>query len=285
MVGAMLDHCRALGWKRSLGFGAGLGDWARRLGVRREVARDNLRGAFPERGEAEREEILREHYREVGRVAAEYARLAELVLAPPGEAIAEVQGLEHLEAARREGRGLILLSGHFGNFELWAAHLGRFYPMDFVVRELRNPGVEALIDRERAATGVGRIHTDMGMRRVYESLRANRCVPMLGDQDARRHGVFVDFLGRKASTTLGPARIALATGAPLMMVFIVRRPDGRHVITIEPRLEAGDRHDPGAALRLTRLHVARLEHWVRARPAAWFWLHRRWKTRPPEAAA
>jgi len=159
--------------------------------------------------------------------------------------------------------------------------LGRHHPVDFVVRPLSNPGVEALLADARAAAGVGQISAAVGTRRVYQALRENRWVAMLGDQDARQHGVFVPFFGRLASTALGPARFALATGAPILMGFDRRGPDGRHELEVEPPLDPGDPAAPGAAERLTALHVARLELWVRARPESWFWLHRRWKTAPP----
>lgn len=280
---------RALPWRASLRAGAGLGDAARVLGIRRRVAEENLARAFPERSAAERAAILRAHYREVGRVVAEYARLGELARAPAGEVVAETRGLEHLEGALAGGRGAILVSGHVGNIELYGAFLSRRHPVDFVVRPLSNPWVEALLSRQRAAAGVGQISAAIGTRRVYQALRENRWVAMLADQDARRHGVFVPFLGTPASTVLGPARIALATGAPIVTGFGFRRRDGRHEIEIGPPLTddlaAGDPAAPGAAERLTALHVARLERWVRERPESWFWLHRRWKTAPPDPAA
>ena len=282
---ALMAGARTLPWHASVGAGAALGELIAALGVRRRVAVENLARALPERSEAERAAILRATYRELGRVGVEYLRLAELARAPAGKVVARISGLEHLERARVAGRGAILLSGHVGNAELLGAVLGQQHAVDFVVRPLSNPGVEALLARERAAAGVGQISASIGTRQVYRALRENHWVAMLGDQDARQHGVFVPFFGRPASTALGPARFALATGAPIIMGFDVRRPDGRHELEIEPPLEAGDPASPGAAERLTALHVARLERWVRERPESWFWLHRRWKTAPPGAPA
>jgi KDO2-lipid IV(A) lauroyltransferase len=283
LVRALGAGARALPWRASLGAGAALGDAARRIGIRRRVAEDNLARAFPGRAPAERAAILRAHYRELGRIALEYPRLAELVRAPRGEVVAEVRGAEHLERARAGGRGAVLLSGHFGNVELMGAALGRLHPVDFLVRPLSNPGVEAWIAAQRARAGVGSVSADTGTRAAYRALRDNRWVAMLADQDARRHGVFVPFLGRPASTALGPARIALATGAAIIMGFCWRGADGRHTIEVDPALDPGDPRDPRAAERLTALHVARLEQRVRERPECWFWLHRRWKTAPPAA--
>ncbi len=150
-----------------------------------------------------------------------------------------------------------------------------------MVRPLGNPGVEALVARQRAAAGVGRIATDAPVRAIYGTLRANRWVAMLADQDARRQGVFVPFLGRPASTAAGPARIALGTGASIVMGFIRREEDGRHRIEVEPALEIDDPRAPDAMLRLTALRTSRLERQVRAHPENWLWLHRRWRTAQP----
>ena len=275
---------RALPWHASLRAGAALGTCARRLGLRARVARDNLTRAFPDLDPAARAEILARHYRELGRIVAEYTRLGPLVRAPEGEVLAAARGLEHLDRALAGRRGAILLSGHFGNIELLGAWLGRRNPVSFVVRPLSNPGVERWITRCRGEAGVATIPAGAGVRRVYQELRANRWVAMLADQDARRQGVFVPFMGHPASTAIGPARLALATGAPIVMGFDTRRDDGRHEIDVEPALEVEDPRAPDAAERLTALHVAMLERWVRRCPEMWFWLHRRWKTAPRDPA-
>ncbi|HVP15717.1 MAG TPA: hypothetical protein VMS88_09250, partial [Terriglobales bacterium] len=258
--------------------GAALGDTARRLGIRRRVAEANLALAFPERSAAERDAVLRAHYRELGRVAAEYGHLARLARAPLGEAIVSFRGQEHAESIR--GRGAVIMSGHFSNFELLGAWLTRMNPVDFVVQPLSNAGVEALIARRRAAAGVGCIRTSEGMRRIYDALRAGRWVAFLADQDARRRGLFVPFFGRPASTPAGPARCALRLGVPIVMGFLARREDGRFDLDVVPPLRVEDPAAPDALWRLTALHTSVLEERIRARPDLWFWLHRRWKTRP-----
>lgn len=269
---------RALPWPGGAGAGAALGSLVGALGIRRRVAEANLALAFPDRPPAERAAILAEHYREVGRIAAEYARLPELARGRD-DAIAEARGLEHLEALR--GRGVLLLTGHFGNFELLGAHLSRLNPVDFVVKPLSNPRVEALVADLRGRAGVGVIPLGGSLKNVFRSLRAGRWVALLADQDARRHGVFVPFFGRLASTPEGPARLALQTGAPIVFGTIRRRPDGRHRIDVDPPHAPGGPADEAGVVALTAWHAARLEREVRAAPEHWFWLHRRWKTPPP----
>lgn len=282
LVNGLATGITAMSWSRSLGLGSLLGDVAWSIGLRRRVAEANLVLAFPHLPVEERARILVSHYRELGRVACEYPRMGELVRAPASAVVAELEGFEHLESARTAGRGAILMTGHFGNFELLGAWLGRMHPVSFVVKPLSNPRVERLITGWRRAAGVDLIPLGTGVRRVFEALKENRWVAMLADQDARQNGVFVPFLGRAASTPAGPAEISLRTGAPIVMGFVVRRHDGRHTLTLTPPLEPPTAAGPEAVRQLTAAHTAVLEHWVRRHPEMWFWLHRRWKTRPPE---
>ena len=280
LVRGALAGLGALSWPRARALGERLGRGALALGIRRSVARANLALAFPAWSAEERERVLRAHYAELGRVAAEYAQLGRLARAPLGEVVVEIRGVEHAEALR--GRGAILMSGHYSNVELAGACIGRFNPTDFLVRPLSNPGVERMIAARRAAAGVGRISTADGARAVYDALAAGRWVAFLADQDARRRGIFVPFRGVPASTPVGAARIALRSGVPILMGFVTRRDDGRFDLEIEPPLWPEEPGAPDAVRRLTERHVAALERRVRARPELWFWLHRRWKTRPPE---
>jgi KDO2-lipid IV(A) lauroyltransferase len=268
-------------WPDVLRTGALLGSAAGRLGVRRKVAEGNLAIAFPERDPAERDAILAEHYRELGRVACEYPRMPALAKAEDDSVVAAIRGREHLEAARAAGRGAILLTGHFGNFELMGARLARLHPVDFVVKPLGNPRMEVVVDDLRHRAGVGVIKLGAGVRQVFEALRANRWVAMVGDQDARRHGVFVPFFGRPTSTAVGPAAIAIRTGAPIIMGFVTRRPDGRHELDLMAPLPSPSLATADPVRELTARHTAELEIWIRRHPAMWFWLHRRWKTPAP----
>lgn len=270
----------ALPWQRAIGVGAQLGRTLHRAGLRVRVARENLAIAFPALGDGERERILALHYAELGRVAAEYPHLARLVRAPRDQVFASFEGERHLHEAAARGRGVILLTGHFGNFELFGASLGRIHPVDFVFRPPSNPGAGRWLLSIREAAGVGQLTTSGGIKRVFQALRQGRWVALLGDQDARSEGVFVPFLGRAASTPAGPARIALATGAPIVFGSVSRAPDGRHRARIEaPIVPEGDPRDDEAIRALTLRHTRLLERAVLEHPEAWFWLHRRWKTK------
>ena len=269
-----------LPWQRALGLGAALGNGVRLLGVRARVARANLELAFPERTAAEREEILRAHYREVGRIAIEYGRLPELARRPGDEVFASLRGEEHARAL--VGRGTVMVSGHFGNLELFASFMARFNPVDLLVKPQNNPLVHEMIVRLRSRCGVGVIPTAGGVKQVFKAIRAGRWVAMAADQDARRHGVFVPFFGRLASTPEGPARISLQTQAPILFGLAHRRPDGRHEGVFEAPREASGPPTDENVREVVAWYTQRLEAAVRERPEQWFWLHRRWKTAPPE---
>ena len=269
----------------ALACGADLGSLVASLGVRRRVARANLALAFADRDAAWRERLLAEHYRELGRIVADYARLPRLVRAPRAELFARWSGEEHAHAARARGNGVIFLTGHFGNFELYGAAMGKVMPMSALVKPLSNPGADAWVRRMRTACGVQLLPTGAGVRGVVRLLRAGGSVAMLGDQDARRDGVFVPFFGRLASTPVGPAWLSLATGAPIVFGTCLREPDGRYAAELLPPLMPEGRPDDPEAIRaLTARHTEMLEQAVRRRPESWFWLHKRWKTAAPAAA-
>ena len=274
---------RALPMGAVLILGARLGDLARLLGIRREVARANLALAFPERTVGEREQILVDHYRDLGMMLCEVSRGRGVTHAPDGAVIAAARGLEHLDPPLRAGRGAILLTGHYGNYGLLAGWLGRRNPVDLLVQGIKNPAIDALVDETCSEGGVRRLVGGTGVKRLVRGLRDNRWTFLLGDQDAGKGGVFVPFLGRISSTSPFAAELSLRTGAPIVMAFITRRKDGRNEIDVLPPLALERPQASDAIERLTALHAAELERWVRKHPRMWFWLHRRWKTAPPAA--
>jgi Kdo2-lipid IVA lauroyltransferase/acyltransferase len=281
---ALAAAVRTLPRRAALLVGARLGDVARVLGIRRRVALANLELAFPERSAGERQGILAAHYRDVGMMMCEAARGVASVHAREGEVIAHARGLEHLEAAKQAGRGAIVLTAHYGDFGLLGGWLGRLNQLMIFGKALQNPAVEALLVQACEESGVRRIVAGSGLRPLVAGLRKNHWAMMLADQDAGKGGVFVPFMGRLCSTTPGPAEISLRTGAPIIMAFITRRDDDRNEVDVLPPLVLERPGDPGAVERLTALHTAVLERWVRMHPHLWFWLHRRWKTPPPLAA-
>lgn len=252
------------------------------LRVRRDVAvRQISRALGPDLTGREIERTALEAYRNFGRMTFEYARFPRLSRREI-EATVRVTGAEHLKAALAGGKGAILVAAHFGNWELAAALATMGYPVSFLVGEQHNTLVDGLMNRLRQGLGVETIPLTGSLRGVFRALRANRIVAMLSDQDAGKGGVFVDFFGRPASTPYGPARFAVATGAPLIPGVAVRHPHGCHELVIAPpvaRAPSGATTEEAARV-LTQAYTSVFEDFIRRRPDHYFWMHRRWKTRP-----
>ena len=189
----------------------------------RPIALKNLEIAFPEMTQAARLNILSKMYRSWGRVLAEWTHLPELSRANV-EQVATYEGKENWDEAERRsnGHGLFVLTGHYGNFELMQIAQSVYgYRLAIVHRALRNPLIDAAISTQRVRYGNRIIERKAGGREMMRMLRQNWMIAIALDLDVRK-GVFVDFFGMPASTSDGIARLSLATGAPVMPVFMVR---------------------------------------------------------------
>ncbi len=274
--------CRSVPERNAFSIGRALGDflydWVR---IRRDVALANLRASFPEKSEDEIRGIARACYRTFAQTVVDFARLPRLSREELLRG-AEITGREHLDAVVGSGKGAILLSGHFGNWE-WMGSLfpAMGYPTRVVVGEQRNRPVGALMNRIRSEMGVGVLSAEKDLRGIMQALRRREFVAMVADQDAGRDGIFVDFLGRPASTAVGPVRLARRFDVPILMGFGIRLPDGRHRLELEsPIVIPRDMPEEEALRAYTSLWSRKLEDRVRRFPDHWFWMHRRWKTRP-----
>lgn len=276
---------RVLGPRLSAALAAGLGRLVyRTLGIRRDVVEEQLRHAFPNRDEGWRRGVASDAYAHLGREGLTMLRLSRLG-AEDVIAATEVEGLDEVRAALGEGNGVVMVTGHFGNWEIGgAAVAARGVPIDVVVRRQANPLFDALINRARERLGMRVIERSRATRESLRSLRAGRMVALVADQDARRVGLFVPFFGRPASTFRGPAVLALRSGAPVFIGTAERRPDGRYRVRLR-RIPWPEADDPEEQVReLTTAHVAALEAAVRENPGQYLWQHRRWKTDPEPGA-
>jgi Kdo2-lipid IVA lauroyltransferase/acyltransferase len=251
----------------------------RRIGMR------NLELAFPDRPLAERRRILRASFMNLGRMAAELAHLPRL----SDERLRDIVRFEDeawwSEAIRwKRDSGVLVLSGHFGNWELLVyAHGRRGFPVHMVHRAMRNPYVDRWLNALRGRAGTRMIRKSTAAGAVLRALKDRALLVLPIDQNSTRGlGVFVDFFGRPASTNAGMARIALRAGAPIVPVFIVREGrSARHKVIVLPILEAEDTGDMEADVRRnTQRFTAVFEEMVRRHPEQWLWMHKRWKTRP-----
>lgn len=276
---------RVLGARISATLAAGLGRLVyRTIGIRRDVAEDQLRHAFPERDEAWIRGVASDAYAHLGREGLTMLRLSRLG-ADEVIAATEVEGLDEVRAALDEGNGVVMVTGHFGNWEIGgAAVAARGIPIDVVVRRQANPLFDALINRARERLGMRVIERNRATKETLRSLRTGRMVALVADQDARRSGLFVTFFGRPASTFRGPAVLALRSGAPVFIGTAERRSDDGYLVRLRP-IPAPVSDDPEEQVReVTAAHVAALEAAIRANPGQYLWQHRRWKTDPEPGA-
>jgi len=268
----------------SLLFGEGLG-WVAGVcfRIRRRTVDEHLRKAFPGQDAKWRRSVAIASFRHLGRESVATFRLGGMDAAEIRERT-EVVGFEALEEAASEGKGVIVVTGHFGNWEIGGASIpARGIPMDVVAQRQRNPLFDVDLNANRSRLGMTVIERREAPKRVLRALREGRVVGIVGDQNVRHGGVFVDFLGRPASTARGAALFALRTGSPIFL-GIARRMPGfpqRFRVTFESVEFTPSGEMEEDVLRLTEAHTRHLERQVKETPEQYFWQHRRWKTRPP----
>jgi KDO2-lipid IV(A) lauroyltransferase len=246
----------------------------------RLIAAYNLRRAFPDKSDDEILRIVRGVYRNMGIVAAEFFDIPRLTKENIGELV-EAEGLEHCLKALQKGRGALLFTAHFGNWELSAAAGALLIKPSLVLyRTLDSTVLDYLVLKVRSASGNTLLPKENAMRAMLRSLKRNEMVAILIDQNmAWYEGAFVEYFGRPACTTTGLALLALHTGAPVLPGFMARLPDGRYRLVIGPEVEIirTGNHDADV-FAITQRCTKVIEEVVRQYPDQWFWVHQRWKT-------
>ena len=270
----------------ALRLGAGLGELFYVFDRRdRRVALENLRLAFPEKSAAEQRRILRVSCRNLGRVGAEFCHLPSLNATALRSVItigdAELAAAERIFRSRR---GAVIVTGHFGNWELLAygcALLG--YPVTLVHRPMHNARVDAFIAALRARPGTRAIPKKWAAKEAIRTLKRGGTVVIPSDQNqTRSFGVFVQFFGKAACTSPGAARLAMLTGAPVYPVFLVRDGEtGHHHVEFLPEIAMVDTGDREADIVTNTQRCSdAVEAIIRRHPEQWIWFHKRWNTRP-----
>ncbi|HXD34538.1 MAG TPA: lysophospholipid acyltransferase family protein [Pyrinomonadaceae bacterium] len=274
----------------ALALGRGLGSLAYSVaGKLRRTGETNLRLAFPDMTESERQRILRGTFATLGRLLGEFSQFHRATPESLRELIEyDPVGLAHLRAAEQEQRGVIFLTGHLGAWELlsfgWSA---LEYPISFLVRPIDNPRIEEMIEGIRTRFGNRAIDKKSAAREALRVLKAGGTLGILSDLNSQpNEGVFVPFFGRLACTTAGIATLALKTNAVVIPTVAVWNPEkNKYFFHGDPPVElvhTGDKHQDLEVN--TARFAAAMESLVRRYPDQWMWIHKRWKTRPPGEA-
>lgn len=276
---------RMLGWRTASAIGGRIARFVYRpLGIRAGVTERQVAAALPHLSPDEVRAVAAASYDSLGRTSIETALLPGTSRDEVLARMERVDGWEHLEAGLAKGRGVIIATGHIGNWEFGGAYVAaRGVAFDAVTRGMANPVFEDYVTRTREQIGMGVIHDQDAVRKTPRALRANHAIAFVADHDALGlASTFVPFFGRPAKTPRGPAVFALRFDAPIVFIVSVRQPSGRYALLIEP-VEVpltGDREADVDAivLRFTEMLEAR----VREYPGQYFWQHRRWRRQPPD---
>jgi len=253
------------------------------LGIRRAVVKRQVAAAFPGLAGSEVARIARASYASLGRTTIETALLPTYSREQVLDLMEQVSGWELVERALAQGRGLMVVTGHLGNWELGGSYVAaRGVPLEAVARRMENPLFDRYLTETRRRIGMTVIHDADAVRRVPRALREHHAVAFLVDQGAvGLASTWVPFFGRYAKTPRGPAVFALRLRAPLLFACALRQPSGRFVLHFEEvKVEQTGTLDADVD-RIVASYTSTLERWVRRAPEQYFWHHRRWKHQRP----
>lgn len=268
-----------------------LADLSYAVGIRRHVVVTNLCVALG-KGPQDREvrDSARKCYREYGRMIAEILGEERIVREP--EKFSRITGLEHLKEAMEKGKGVIVLSGHLGNFIVGSYLVSRAgYPLTYVAKPVFNPAMWREVEKIYSRYGNSIIpirsmqNDPVGGMKIFRRLKSGGTVVLLNDQDAGPGGYRTEFFGLTTSIPSGPARFAVRTGAVALTAF-ASRTEGRVRIDFQPPIDTSAAMNPEEAERIVLDEYSRrLEAKVREAPELYFWFHRKWKSNPEVRAA
>lgn len=254
----------------------------------RSTTLQNLKIAFPEknsgRGQAPplRKRLSLKVFESLGKNAVDAVRLPKMSWEEI-QKITKVEGIEHLEKAYSQGRGVMGVTGHIGNFELLAAYVSlRGYKLSAIGRELYDPRLDELLIKNRQKMGVQNIYSTAGVKEVIRVLNSGRMIGVLIDQDTSRvKGIYVDFFGRKARTPVGPVVLALKLNVPIVPMAVIQTREGNYKIYVREEIKplAGKTKEENIYY-LTQKCTEFLEQVIREYPDQWVWMHKRWLRSP-----
>ena len=248
------------------------------LRIRRRVTLENLTHALGDRYSArELVRIARESYRQMAMTFAEILILPRLKKRM--REIVNTDEFQPLMDAYRKGRGVILVTGHYGSWEFAGATVtSQGVPMTAIGKTQANRFVDGFLNSRREYMDIGVVSKGASVKKIVQALRNGETIALVSDQNAGKRGVFVPFFGRLASTPRGAAQFTIKYRAPLVLMACERTTDGQYHFLSE-ELSVGDNETVES---LTARITAGLEKIIRRHPEQYFWMHRRWKTQPSE---
>jgi KDO2-lipid IV(A) lauroyltransferase len=255
----------------------------RLLKPRREIALANLERVFGDRYDRrERERIINFSVRNMAKTMLELLKAGWLSEEQLREFV-QIRGEEHLRQAVERGKGVVVITGHFGNWELLAATVGRLgYDLAVIARDANDQNTANIINRAREAA-VAEVLPRESVREMLRVLREGKILGILPDQHTERGGIWLPFMGHLACTAPGPATLAQRTGSPIVPAFARRTEDDRLDLYFLPPIEVPDTGDRQQDIRTaTRLINDALSAEIMAHPEQWIWMHRRWRQPPAE---
>jgi len=246
---------------------------------RQELAEVNLRMVFPEMDKSERERILKEMYRNLGLTAVEsYIMKPERVFKEM-----EFEGWEKVEKVLEAGKGVIIASGHLGNFEMAGRAMAHRAPLCVIVKRQHNPFFDRYANKLRLKENCEPIQPGNALRPILKKFKQNGLVVVMTDQNARYQGYQLEFMGHKASTHISAAKIAISTCTPIVIAGVSRNAKGYPQLKFTDTIAAVNYENSlEGQLALMQRILDCFGKMVQAEPEHWFWVHRRW--RKPELA-
>ena len=241
---------------------------------RKKIAENNLKMVFPELSQSERKRIIKEMYKNLGLTAVEsYLEKSEQVFAK-----LEFVGWEEVEKIRKAGKGVIIASGHLGNFEMAGRLMAHQAPLSVIVKKQSNPYFDNFANKLRLKENCEPVQPGNALRPILKKLKQNGLVVVMVDQNARRQGYQLDFMGHIASTHISAAKIAIKTKTPVIISGVTRGKNGYPLLAYSETIFTTEYEDNLAG------HIALMQRildgfgkLVKANPEHWFWVHNRWK--------
>ncbi len=279
LIGGLIAIARVLPARAGRDLFGQMGQLAGRIAVKdNHRAVDNLGIAFPEVPAPVRRALATAMFRQLGRNAHEFLRLAGASREYVMSRVGRVEGMEIFEAAHRRGKGIIVVTGHIGCWELMPAYFVAIgYPITVVGRRMRGRLNQRLAD-VRSGLGITALDRDENPRPMFDVLRRGEILGVLIDQHTRVAGAWVPFFGRPAHTPTAVAKLALATGAAIVPMGIFLERNGKHVVRVSPEVPVADTGSREMDVRtITAAASLAVEELIRLDPAQWVWFHRRWQ--------